>query len=216
MRATCPSCGAGGSITLFIADADAREAILQAARLPSDVGTLVIKYIALFAPEKRHLTMDRAARLIREVCAMIIDGTEYRGTKLQAPSHVWRAALIDMLDRADLKRPIRNHNYLKAVVESKLAERTDATQTERHRARRGEARVNNAPRRIGEAMEVPKADERDPLADLAPEDQQRWMRAARERLIEEGFDARWLVEPLIRAKAGEMLEENIKRGGRHA
>ncbi len=194
-----------------MADTDWREAVLAAAKLPSDCGALALRYVGLFRPSRRALSPDRAARLIREVCAMITDGTEYRGAELKAPSHIWRSAFIEMLDRADLKLPLKNHRYLQAVVASKLAERVDAAQTERHQARRSEARVVTGPRRLGESL--PGADKPDLLADLSPDERKRWMRAAHDRLIEEGFDKRWIVNPLIEAKAAEMLAEERRRKG---
>ncbi len=193
-------------MSLFIADADARQAILEAAKLPSDCGTLVLKYIALFTPDKRHLTMDRAARLIREVCNMISAGAEYRGAELKAPSHVWRAALIEMLDRTDLKRPLRNHNYLKAVVASKLSERVDISQAEQHQARRGEARVNTGPQRMSDVLAKPVQTS---LPKLPEDERECRLSAARELLVSEGFNERFLAAPLIEQKAREMYAEEV-------
>ncbi len=113
MKITCPACGAGGSISLFMADADARDAILEAAKLPSDCGALVLKYIAMFAPATRHLSMDRAKRLIGDCCAMITDGVDFDRQHVTAPSHVWRAALLDILAAPNIQRPLKNHNYLR-------------------------------------------------------------------------------------------------------
>jgi len=131
MKMTCPSCGAGGSIGLFIADADARKAVLAAAKLPSDCGTWVLKYIAMFAPQERFLTTTRAAKLISECCDMIISGIDFDRDHITAPSYVWRQAMMQMLENQDIRRPIKNHHYLLRIVQSILNKRNDIDQSER-------------------------------------------------------------------------------------
>jgi len=199
MKVTCPSCGAGGSISLFIADADARDAILEAAKLPSDCGTLVMKYIAMFAPAKRHLSMDRATRLITECCAMIADGVEFDHQQIKAPSHVWRAALVEILAAPNIQRPLKNHHYLLRIVQSCLTKRTDAHQADSHQSRRGHAHVNMGPQPVPEW--------KDPLNDLSTDDRDRWMKKARETLLNDGFKNTFLSQPLIEQKAREMYAD---------
>jgi len=204
MKATCPSCGAGGSISLFIADADARTAIMESAKLPSDCGTLTLKYIAMFAPAKRNLTMDRAARLIREVCSMITEGVEFDRQAIKAPSYVWRAALADMLAAPNIQRPLKNHNYLLRIIQSRLASRTDASQADRHQARRAQAHVNVGPQPVTKSHECGKTEWRDPLDELSTEDRDRWLKKARETLLNDGFKNTFMAQPLIEQKAREM------------
>lgn len=202
MKGTCPACGFGAGLEAFLADAEWREAVLAAAALPSDCGTLAIRYVGLFRPGKRALTPDRAARLIREVCEIITSGVDFDRRRIEAPSHVWRAALIEMLNKTDLRRPIKNHNYLLRIVESRLAARTDMQQVERAETRRlsEEQRVRSGGMSHVATQLLPQIPEGERAERLE---------RARAVLLEEGFNPKFLAEPLIEQKAREMYAEEV-------
>jgi len=204
MKLTCPSCGAGGSIGLFIADIDARQAILAAAKLPSDCGTLVLKYIGYFAPQSRFLTTSRASNLITECTDMILNGVSFDRDFIQAPSHIWQRAFLS-IDSADIRRPLKNHHYLLRIVQSELGKKTDIVQHEQHQIRRSEARVNSTEMKsVGSVLQQTHVP--DVLAKLTPEARMQAMQDAEKALLEEDFNPQFIVTPLIEQKAREMLE----------
>jgi len=207
MKVTCPSCGAGGSIALFIADADARQAVFSAAKLPSDCGTWVLKYITLFSPAERFLTQSRAAKLITECCDMLLNGVDFDRQRLQAPSHVWRKALMQMMDASNIQRPLKNHHYLLRIVQSELGKRDDAQRHEQHQERMAEARTHTTSmQKVGEVMEAPTI-AHDPLAEVSAERRTELFKEAEKILLGEGFKPPFLGAPLIEQKAREMLME---------
>lgn len=113
MNITCPSCGTNGSLELFLADREFREAILKAAELPSNCGTLVLRYIGLFRPMKRQLTAARATKLVGEVLSLIVAEETKLGQQTERVlAHIWQQALQAVLDNDKLIRPLKNHNYL--------------------------------------------------------------------------------------------------------
>lgn len=180
MKGICPSCGAGGSIELFIADVEWREAIIEAAKLPSDCGSLALRYIGMFRSGSRFLTPDRSARLIREMCAMIIDGVDFDRQHINAPSHVWRDAIIDMLDAPNVKRPLKNHNYLLRIVQSKLGQKSDIDQSERAATYRNQTKTDRqgAMKAVGEVLE------KTALPDLPADQRDEWLEKAKIDLVE--------------------------------
>ena len=204
MKVTCPACGSGGSISLFIADMDARKAVLSAAKLPSDCGALVLKYIGCFAPQERFLTASRAANLITECCDMILNGVQFDRDFIQAPSRVWSQAFLS-IDSADIRRPLKNHHYLLRIMQSELGKTSDHAQHEQHQSRRSEARVNSTDMKsVGSVLQQTHAP--DVLAKLTPEARMQAMQDAEKALLEEDFNPQFIVTPLIEQKAREMLE----------
>ncbi|MBL4774468.1 MAG: hypothetical protein JKY87_00205 [Mariprofundus sp.] len=206
MKITCPSCGAGGSIGLFIADLDARKAILAAAKLPSDCGPLVLKYIGFFSPQTRFLTTSRATSLIVECSDMIIDGVNFDRDFIKAPSYVWACAFRAM-DSADISRPLKNHHYLLRIIQSELGKKQDSVASigsEQRGSASMEPRIHNADmQRIGDVI-APAAP--DALDALNVEAREKIMLQAKKSLLDEGFQPQWLAMPLIEQKAREMLE----------
>jgi len=204
MKVTCPACGSGGSISLFIADIDARKAVLSAAKLPSDCGALVLEYIGYFAPQERFLTASRAANLINDCCNMILNGVNFDRDFIQAPSHIWQRA-FQSIDSAHIRRPLKNHHYLLRIVQSELGKKTDIAQHEQHQSRRSEARINNSEMKsVGNILQ--QTDAPDLLAELTPEARMQAMQSAEKALLEEDFNPQFIVPPLIEQKAREMLE----------
>jgi len=188
---------------LFIADIDARQAILAAAKLPSDCGTLVLKYIGLFSPQSRFLTTSRATTLITECSEMILNGVHFDRDFIQAPSQVWARA-FQAVDGADISRPLKNHRYLLRIVQSELGKKHESSSHAAHQSRIAEPRVHReAMQHIGD---VGKPEKADPLQAMGKEDRAVLMEKAKADLLDEGFDAQWLAKPLIEQKARELLD----------
>jgi len=205
MKLTCPSCGAGGSASLFIADADARKAVLAAASLPSDCGAWTLKYISLFAPKSKFLTSTRFAKLITECCDMIISGVDFDREHITAPSHVWQQAFMQILDQQDLRRPLKNHHYLLRIVQSNLTRRNDIEQ-----ASRADSRRNAEPSRIRTSSMQPISqalEDKGALPEIPATEREAWLTKAHTDLLDKGMNKKFIIAPLVEQRAREMYAE---------
>lgn len=97
----CPCCHSRFSIDALAQDESARELL---ALRPSPV---TLAYLGLFRTEARALPFDKALRLVKEI------------RDLGAPDQL-EAAMADTVDalRGRGGKPLKNHNYLKRVLES--------------------------------------------------------------------------------------------------
>lgn len=118
MIIVCPCCAARFSIEAALTDADARQAVATALKLPAPLGDLLLRYIGLFRPAKRSLSWDRAAKLLNELLAAIEAGrVERNGRTWVAPIDYWRLALEEMIARRDkLTLPMQSHGYLFDII----------------------------------------------------------------------------------------------------
>lgn len=118
MKLSCPSCGFVSDVEGFLSDAQWREALACAFKLPAPLGDRLVRYIRLFSPPKRGLSPDRAAKLLRELLQPIAEAAvERQGRKWSAPLDYWGMALDDMLERRDkLTLPLKSHGYLFEIV----------------------------------------------------------------------------------------------------
>lgn len=151
---------------------------------------------------------------------MIKDGAEHNKSIIKAPSHLWRQAIIEMLDRHDLQLPLKSHGYLKAVVQGLLAKRDDYEQAARARAYRHAPRINAGLVRVaGPAAGADGDDGPDPLASLSAEERKKLEKKARESLIKSGVKPAFLIQPLIEARMRELMEPEVAtandKGGEH-
>jgi hypothetical protein len=204
MKITCPSCGAGGSVELFVADGEWRTAIMAAAQLPSDCGVPALRYIGLFRPAKRFLTPDRAATLLHDVCDMIINGAERNRQQVKAPAYVWREALLEMHRNPTISRPLKSHGYLLEVVQSMLTRRSDIDQSERASNRRN---ADSSRPRTASMQPIADALPANALPDLPASERDAWLKKARELLLSEGFQKKFLIAPLIEQRAKELYAD---------
>jgi hypothetical protein len=119
MKISCPGCGAVFSMDALLGSEAARDAVLAALILPAPLGGQMIRYIALFRPAKRQLSMDRVAKLLNELLPMIEQGKiERNGRTWSAPQDYWKMAIEDMLTKRDmLTLPLLSHGYLLAIIE---------------------------------------------------------------------------------------------------
>jgi len=221
MKAACPCCGAGGSVELFIADAEWRKAIMAAAQLPSDCGTPAVCYVGMFRPPKRFLTPGRAALLLREVCDMIINGAERNRQAVEAPAYIWRQALLEMHDNSKITRPLKSHGYLLEVVQSKLAQRDDVNQSERTANRRNAepSRTRTTLMQVGagpRARPVSVNNQGRPqgaaptsaLPNIPDGKKGLWMKKATADLLDKGMKEQFIIAPLVEQRAKEMYADS--------
>jgi hypothetical protein len=139
MKTSCPSCGALFSLDVLIAHEGAREAVMAAMQLPAPLGWHMIRYVALFRPAERQLSMDRLANLLNELLPMIRDAKIERNKRIwSAPVDYWKMALEEMLGarRATLNLPLKSHGYLLEIIAgySNREEAKREAQIEAHRA----------------------------------------------------------------------------------
>ncbi|MDO9053815.1 MAG: hypothetical protein Q8K43_10475 [Sulfurimicrobium sp.] len=119
MKLSCPGCGAIFSLDALLGNEGAREAVMAAMQLPAPLGWHMIRYIALFRPAQRQLSLDRVANLINELLPMITAARiERNGRTCSAPQDYWRMAMDDMLAKRDtLTLPLKSHGYLLTIIE---------------------------------------------------------------------------------------------------
>ena len=136
MKLTCPACGALFSLDALLGNEGAREAVMAALQLPAPLGWHMIRYLALFRPAKRNLTLDRLANLINELLPMITEARiERNGNLCSAPQDYWRMAMDEMIAKRDnLTLPLKSHGYLLAIIEGyslKADQRTEQQHEDR-------------------------------------------------------------------------------------
>lgn len=122
MRTRCPSCGATLSLDALVAHDAAREAMTVVFKLSGQLGSALIRYLALFRPETRELTMDRVAKLLGEVLPDLqAQRITRNGQVFDAPTEAWVWAVEQALAARDAGRltlPFKTHGWLYEVISS--------------------------------------------------------------------------------------------------
>ncbi len=130
MKLVCPSCGATASVEAMINDATAREAVLAVAELPSPLHLSTLRYMSLFRPGKSALSWKKVLRLTKEINNLCCTGyVSVQGeVDRNCPPRIWAVAMDTMKEQqTGIKRPLKNHNYLRQVAHG-LADAADKTQ----------------------------------------------------------------------------------------
>lgn len=146
MRLTCPACQAETSLEAAVGrEADARAlAVFIETNVP--LGALLVRYIALFRPAKRRLSLARTVGLFEELRPDLQRGAINRkGRDWAAPLEVWRAAIDQVLaarDKGTLTLPLSSHGYLYEVIVGH-ADKTEAV-AEREVLQAGRARAGSS------------------------------------------------------------------------
>lgn len=129
MRLRCPSCGASASLDVYIAHQEAALAVAAALNLPASLGPALVRYLRMFRPAKRELSMDRVGRLLREIQPLIEAGQITRdGRVWPAPVDAWAAALeviAGMDAKGELAKPLDGHGLLLSIL-ARRAGKADA------------------------------------------------------------------------------------------
>lgn len=206
MKGCCARCGYTAGIESFLTEAEWKAVAALAADLPAGCNSLVLRYIGLFAPDKRGLNAERAARLLNELRDMILNGTAYDRAPIRAPSYTWVEGITAVFDAERLRLPLKDHNYLLSVMRNKLAERTDMQQAEQHQARRGEARVSSGRMtRVADALPAVPAESK--LPEIPAGEREEWEEMARAALLKEGFKPGFMPAQFVDQKARELYQE---------
>jgi hypothetical protein len=120
MKTRCPNCGAVMSLDALMTHDAAREALALVFALSGPLGSAVTRYIGLFRPAQRELSLDRVAKLLREIVPdMQAQRIERGGQVYPAPPEAWVWAIGQALEARDtgrLKLPLTGHGWLYEVI----------------------------------------------------------------------------------------------------
>lgn len=116
MDIRCPCCHTTFGLEQATEDEALREFMAMIADLPREVSRPLVSYVGLFRAKTRSTSYERQLRLAREVLALSAD-TLLVGVAL---SETVEAIRIKR-DTGEDARPLKNHNYLKRVIESQAA-----------------------------------------------------------------------------------------------
>lgn len=177
MKLSCPGCGAVFSLDALLGNEGAREAVMAAMQLPAPLGGQMIRYLALFRPAQRQLSLDRVANLLNELLPMIAAARiERNGRICSAPQDYWRMAMEDMLGKRDmLTLPLKSHGYLLTIIEGYgiKAETRKEQQHEDRLAGRTQTSMPAAYQKAPPASETVKEKPRTVMPDSVKQDLQR-------------------------------------------
>lgn len=120
MRVSCPACGAELTLDAMLSHEGARQAVAAAMTVSPALADRLMKYLGLFRPARRQLTMDRVAALLNELLPMIqAQKVERAGRSYDTILDTWKQALDQMLrarDAGKLTLPLKSHGYLLEIV----------------------------------------------------------------------------------------------------
>jgi hypothetical protein len=146
MKLVCPACGSVNSLDSLIGHDGARAALAELAALSGPLAGAVLRYLALFRPEKRQLSLGRVAALLAELNPMILGACITRNGRIYAaPREVWVAAIDSILAGRDrLTLPLKSHGYLLEVIVGQVGKAEAAAESKREAGRAGHTPVGGA------------------------------------------------------------------------
>lgn len=111
----CPVCHAHITLEAIVQDEAARAMMSKVAHMADAEAAALVTYLGLFRSEKRDLSFDRALKLANEALAL---------ESMQFLAPAMRQTVQAMHDKRATQgaKPLTNHNYLKKVLESVVAE----------------------------------------------------------------------------------------------
>lgn len=123
MRLICPACGCYGPLDTFCSDEDAKQAGVILDALPADLGRRVRTYLGYFRNPKaaRVMAPSRFRRLAEELRDLVSSqDIQWDGRRIlpNRPEY-WARSLDDLAAReaaGKIRRPLENHNYLRAMA----------------------------------------------------------------------------------------------------
>ena len=120
MRTRCPNCGTTLSLDALIAHDGARDALGVAFKLSGPLGHALVRYLGLFRPKTRELTMDRVAKLLGELLPDVqAQRIERNGQVFNATPECWVWAIEQALvarESGRLETPLKGHGWLYQVM----------------------------------------------------------------------------------------------------
>jgi hypothetical protein len=161
VRVSCPVCNAELSLDVLLANEEARAAMARLATASLPLGGLVLRYLALFRPPKRRLSIDRMTSLLLELLPDIERRHVTRkGREWFAEIETWRIALETVMayrDAGKLTLPLSSHAYLYEVIVGLADKQEAAEERAREAGRKAERRGTVQPVAAGNAVLQPGA-----------------------------------------------------------
>ena len=105
----CPICHSRISLEALVQDEAGRELLALVAKLDTQTGAALVSYLGLFRSPSRDLANERALKLARETLALTPD---------TARLAIALSETVEALRGKQPRQPLKNHNYLKKVIES--------------------------------------------------------------------------------------------------
>ena len=213
MNITCPSCGCKGSLELFSADKEWRKAVMAAAEIPSNCGALALHYVGLFRPMHKQLSSARSCKLIREVLdIMTAEVLTYDKQEAKVPTYVWIRALESIINKADLQRPLKNHNLLKTIAMS-LATQPDRTvYTEETEPQFRSSSTGSSMKSVGSIVD--KSADKDSkaetkLASMSASERSALYAQAKQELLDTKIEEHLIIKPMIDGMMLSIIKGNM-------
>ena len=109
----CPICHSRISLEALVQDEAGRELMALVAKLDTQTGAALVSYLGLFRSASRDLANERALKLARETLALMpkMDALD------TAQLAVALSETVEALRAKQPRQPLKNHNYLKKVLE---------------------------------------------------------------------------------------------------
>ncbi len=127
----CPACRTPIALEQITDQLNDERAFNRLVQLSVPLAHLVLQYVALFTPEKQHLTLRKKVLLIAQLLPGLQSGVlTHKGREWPAPLAAWAQGIEQMLSQraaGRLELPMTGHGYLYAIVAG-LADKHEATQ----------------------------------------------------------------------------------------
>lgn len=107
----CPICHSRIHLEALVQDAAGRELLMLLTQLDTQTGAALVAYLGLFRSATRDLANDRALRLATETLDLCPPADRPRIS-------VALAETVEAFRSKQPHRPLKNHNYLVAVLKS--------------------------------------------------------------------------------------------------
>lgn len=154
MRSRCPGCGATSSLEVLVAHEDARAALAAVFQISQPLGTSLVRYLAMFRPATRELTMARVATIVGDLLPYLQAGSVPRkGRDWAVTVADWCQAIEQMMlarDAGKLTLPLTGHGYLLEVLAG-LADKAERVQEQTQEAQRRDRTSTTVP---GKATDI--------------------------------------------------------------
>lgn len=105
----CPYCKGRFTLEQLLLDQTRTELLSLIFRLPPELFPTIMPYLGLFRSGDRDLTDDKALKLLQEVLSLYPDATILA---------IAMSETIEAIRAKEQNKPLKNHNYLKQVIES--------------------------------------------------------------------------------------------------
>ena len=111
----CPICHSRISLEALVQDEAGRELMALVAKLNTQTGAALVSYLGLFRSASRDLANERALKLASEALGLISASDTARLA-------IALSETVEALRGKQPRQPLKNHNYLKKVLESVQAQ----------------------------------------------------------------------------------------------